>query len=381
MPRTFWQPLAAVIVVLFGLSASAAEPSFSEHVRTLIDTKGVQVARQQASMMLATSMNQIEPDPQGMLALADEYLEKNDVDAAELVLQLEMMFGNSADVIAKLGDVYVVKGVPFVAAAFYQQALQIDPEHERAKSQAAKIAEDHPEVRGMLSAKPSKTPPVPAPPATTPASPDAIKEPAPEASSPNRDYRNSDDLLPYVVITDPGRIDGLDFGALRKQARTDYPSRWDDLTLVDSCLWISPEELQAHLGMSLRLTAKRRDFQCKYQVHFPEGDSDVLLSVYVERHPNPEKLRESQRRFYEGVSGMQFTAFDPGAKDLTVYLSKKGRYLYVFPHDGITMWRLGYKVSVLNKDRFPLANGDGPIEQDIGARFMKLLVEKYGGRL
>jgi hypothetical protein len=365
--------LAALVAALVVLSVPAAE-TLSEQVRKLIDEKGVEVARQEAAMLVVSSGGEIQSDEKGMLALADDYLEKGNVDAAEMVLQLQMMTGPSAGVTARLGDVYMAKGVPIAAVAFYQQALEADPANEHAKSQLAVIAEKHPEMQALLDArKPHQS-------ASKPAQPSAEQKPAPSEERP-QPQGGGDSLLPYVVVRDPAAVDSLDWDALRKEAGTDYPSRWDDLTLVDSCVWISPKELEEHLGLSARLTSKRIDYQCKYWVHFPNGDSTVLLQVYVEYHPKAETVLENKRGFSEGVSGRQFTPFDPGAADLEVYVHRKGKYLYAFPRDGVTMWRIGYKGAGPERDRFYQPKGDAGIDQDLGPRFLRLLVDKYEGRL
>ena len=187
-------------------------------------------------------------------------------------------------------------------------------------------------------------------------------------------------LLPYVVVHDPEGIATLDWPDLRKSAATNYPSRWDDLTLVDSCLWISPDELADYLGLTARLSASSADFQCKYRVHLPNGNSGVFLSVYVELHPDTKYPREAEAGFASGPASMQFTPFDPGTADLKVYLHKKSRYLYAFPANGRSYWRLGYKPSYGLDGVYTPPAGSG-IEQDVGPRFLKLLVEKYGGQL
>ena len=362
-PVSTW--LGWVAFVIVSAAVSAAAPALSEQVRKLIDEKGVDAARQEAPMLLLQSGNELTIDNDGMLALADDYIAEENFDAAELVLNLLLISGGGADVLAKLGDLYMTKGIPLGAAVFYQQALQTDPGHAHAKSQLDVIAKEHPEL-----AMPGGAPP----PAKAPPSP-PTNEPAP----PTQGGRDADDLLPYVVVTDPAEVAALDWAELRKRAGTSYPSRWDDLTLVDSCLWITPEELQKHLGLEYEVTAKRSDFQCKYRVHFPDGQTDVLLSVYVERYASAEKMRENEYEFSEGFPRLQFTPFDPGTPDLHVYLQNKSRYLYAFPADGVTMWRLGYKGSPLYTDW--LSQPEGGVEKDIGAQYLQLLVVKYNGRL
>jgi hypothetical protein len=191
---------------------------------------------------------------------------------------------------------------------------------------------------------------------------------------------NRGGLLPHVLVKDPHAVESLDWSALRKKAGTAYPSRWDDLSLVKSCLWITPEELAEDLGLVHRVTARETDFQCKYRVHLPDGNSGILLSVYVELHESSAVPRAAELNFSSGVGGMQFTPLDVGAPDLHVYVHKRSQYLYAFPEGGQTYWRLGFRPTYGMEDVYqPAAGAD--IEQEIGVRFMKLLVKKYGGLL
>jgi hypothetical protein len=356
-----------LLVLVLAASAFAADPVLSDRVRKLIADKGVEAARQEAPMLVVAAQGEPDPDEKGMLALADDYLVEGNVEAAELVVHLQMMIGLSPDVAAKLGDVYMAKGVPFAASNFYRQALQADPGHEHARSQLDRIAREHPEVPDLSSAgerrQPAATDPEPAgdddDAAAAKATPDRpARKPGPE-----------NDLLPYVLVADPDEVDSLDWEALRQRAGTDYPSRWDDLTLVDSCLWISPEELREYLGLSERLTAKRADFQCKYWVHDPNGESEVALQIYVERHATTKRVREIEADFSERFPSRQFTPLDPGARDLKAYVNNKGTYLYVFPENGITMWRIGYKPRNV------------ALRLGLGPRFLQLLVQKYADHL
>lgn len=69
-----------------------------------------------------------------------------------------------------------------------------------------------------------------------------------------------------------------------------------------------------------------------------------------------------------------------GRTDLNVYVNKKGKYLYAFPRDGRTYWVIRYKPSYGMEDIYRPKAGSA-IDREIGPLFMKLLVEKYGGRL
>jgi tetratricopeptide (TPR) repeat protein len=365
-----WAPVVVALVFVF--TASAAEPPLSDRVRAVIAEKGVKGAREELPILVVGSMGKTESDEKGMLALAEEYLEEGNIDAAELVVSLQMIVGNSAAVAVKQGEVYSARGVPLAAAMFYQQALSLDPDNEDAKSGLALVNEKHPEVQSFLNPQ-TKPEPTVKPADTAEKKTQAVVNPDP----PPRTQGGGDTLLPYVVVTDPDKAATVDWAALRKQAGTRYPSRWDDLTLVDSCLWISPEELQERLGLTARLDAKKIDFQCKYRVHLSNGDSTVVLSVYAELH-SAEQARKNELSFSEGISGSQFTPFYPGASDLKVYVNEKSKYLYVFPSGGRTMWRLGYRGDSVDPERFRRESG---LDPDLGPRFLRLLVEKYGGRL
>jgi hypothetical protein len=182
--------------------------------------------------------------------------------------------------------------------------------------------------------------------------------------------------LPEPVIDTPAAAASIDWAAVRAEAGTDYPSRWDDLTLVDSCLWATPEELAEHLGIGVPIMTRRVDFQCRYYV----GNYNVFLHVYVEVHATAETVREAEYNFSEGFGRLQFTAMDPGASDLHVYVSTGSNYLYAFPENGRTQWRIQY---LRAGPELEALNGptDGEVLERIGPRFMQLLVEKYGGQL
>jgi hypothetical protein len=370
--------VALLLVLVLGAPAAAESP-LSERVRTLIAEKGLEAARAELPMLFVSAGGEVKADERGMLALADEYIAAGELDAAELVVSLQMMVGNSADVTSKYGDISMVKGVPLAAATFYEMALKTDPSHEHARRQLALIRQEHPGLPGPDGGERRSAPA------------EATREPARAeegggragaiGGSPDRSQEKPGISLPRVVIGDPDEAASIDWATIRRQSGADYPSRWDDLTLLDSCLWIAPAELEERLGLTARLTAKKEGSQCKYRVRFPGEDGPVILSVYAELYRSAEDMRESERSFSTGISGQQFTNFDAGAEDLHVYVHRKGRYLYVFPREGRTKWRIGYLGRGPERDRFYRPEGEEGIAQDLGPRFLRLLVEKYGSQL
>jgi hypothetical protein len=370
--------LAVALLFVLG-AAAAAEPPVSERVRTLIAEKGLEAARAELPMLFVSAGDEAKADEKGMLALADEYIAAGELDAAELVVSLQMMAGNSADVTSKYGDISMAKGVPLAAATFYEMALKTDPDHEHARRQLALIRQEQPGQPGPAGGQPQQAPS------------EATGEPGSAADgdatvgriggSPDRSQEKPGISLPRVVIRDPDEAASIDWERLRGLSGAGYPSRWDDLTLLDSCLWIAPAELGEKLGLTAGLTARKEGSQCKYRARFPEEDGPVVLSIYAELYRSAEDMRESERSFSTGVSGQQFTPFDAGAEDLRVYVHRKGRYLYVFPRDGRTKWRIGYLGRGPERDRFYRPEGEEEIAQDLGPRFMCLLVEKYGSQL
>jgi len=90
-----------------------------------------------------------------------------------------------------------------------------------------------------------------------------------------------------------------------------------------------------------------------------------VLATAVRCKDSADKARENELGFSEGISGRQFTPFDSGAPDLGVYVNKKGKYLYVFPRNGRTMWRLGYRGSAIEQEREQIYRESG-IDPDLG---------------
>ncbi|WP_299082312.1 hypothetical protein [uncultured Paraglaciecola sp.] len=187
-------------------------------------------------------------------------------------------------------------------------------------------------------------------------------------------------LTPYVVVTSAHVADRLNWNGLRRLTATNYSNRWDDLSMVDSCLWISADELAKRLGLSVQLTATNSDFQCKYRVKLPNGKGGVLLSLYVEFHQQSQNTRNAESRLSEGPASRQFSPFNLSVDDLNVYVNKRSRYLYVFPKNGQTLWRIGYKAPYGLKDIYQPSSNAG-IDQHIGSVFVRMIVEKFASRL
>jgi len=370
MRRSFCVSVVLLFVVTL---VCAADVDLSERIRKVIDDKGLDAARTEIPMMIIQAAGKTPADESKMLALADEYLREGNTDAAELVASMQMVLGSSANVFAKQGDIYMAKEAPFLAWTFYQQALVADPGHAHAKSRLAYIAENHPEVAGSMRVP--EPPPAPkSPPKTAPMS--GSKDSANEGAAQRRGG-----LLPRVLVTSNKEAQSIDWDALRRRAGSDYPSRWDDLTLLDTCLWLSAAEVKEHLGLSVRVTSRTEDYQCKYRVHLADGDAPLILSLHVELHNDADYPRESKTTLSTGIGAMQYKAFDVDADDLTVLVHHKGKSLYVFPRDGRSYWRLGYMGQTPQRDTFYSPPAVSGVARDIGPRFMQLLVAKFTGQL
>lgn len=185
-------------------------------------------------------------------------------------------------------------------------------------------------------------------------------------------------LLPLVVVTDPEEAKSLDWNEVRTTAGVDYPNRWDDLTLLDKCLWLTTEEVEKGLELSAALKSALRDFSCFF--NFREQDEmPAVLSLYVEVHADTTFIRKAERSFSEGAASIQFKQVDIGIPELNVFVNHNGAYLYVFPRHGRSMWRIGY----MAERRFKRYKLDFEYEeiQDFGLRYLRLLVDKYQDQL
>jgi len=367
--------LLGCIVLMCGTNAIAAE-QLSDRVRQVIATQGVEGAQQQMPTLIAAAMGDTEADEAGMLALSDEYIAADNFDAALFVLGLQSVVANSPNVTIKMADIYLAQGAAPLAAALYQQALQTDPDNELAKQKLA-AASKQSSAYGI-------TLPQPPPPKAAPSKP---KE-SPLIIVP-KGPRGGSNMMPYVLVTDLEASRSVDWAALRSRANMNYVSRWDDLTLVDACLWIPPDELRDKFNIKGRITARYTDARCKFYVHATDSnkkqmlatsgaESMMMLQVYVELHDSTDWPRESEGNI--GGSS-QYTSFDAGARDLIVHTHHKNKHLYVYPQDGRTMWRLGYKAAGPERDVIYDPTGVPGAADNLGKRYMQLLVEKYGRQL
>ncbi|MGI9318786.1 MAG: hypothetical protein ACR2QW_15770, partial [bacterium] len=205
--------------------------------------------------------------------------------------------------------------------------------------------------------------------------------------------RGGTDLAPYVVVADIDKVRSINWSAVRADGGMNYTSRWDDLTLLDACLWIPPDELREAFGIEGRVTARYTDGQCKFWVHSTDAnreamrehsraDSTVLLQILVELHEStewPGRIENNYRT--DRVIKMQYSPFEAGASDLKVYAHHKTKHLYVFPQGGRTLWRMAYLPPGAERDVFYNPTGQPGQADNIGLRYMQLLVEKYGGQL
>ncbi|MFW6084261.1 MAG: tetratricopeptide repeat protein [Gemmatimonadota bacterium] len=115
--------------------SEAEGPLFSEKAREVIDEVGPDEAMGELSMLLGTSSDDYVMDVDGLIDLANEYEAEGQPDAAINVLQIASFAdGESADAMAATGDLYASRGNATMAAAYYQQALDIDPEHSGARA-------------------------------------------------------------------------------------------------------------------------------------------------------------------------------------------------------------------------------------------------------
>lgn len=368
-----------ICIALLPVPRALAAEQLSDRVRQAIETKGIKNAQQEMpSLFQGVIGGNIEVDEASMLALVDEYVAAGNYKAALFTLQLQASVANSPNVMVKMGDVYMAQNAAPVAAALYQQALQADPGNDYAKRQleaATKQNSAYPYQIPVPSSQPKK-----------PAA--AVRVESPLIVIP-KGPRGGSQLLPYVIVTDLGASRSIDWSSLRARAGQNYVNRWDDLTLVDACLWIPPQELREIFGIDGRITARYTDHQCKFWVHATDAnkeqmlkatgaESTLFLQINVELHDSAEYPRGA----LEGMTGsMQYTQFDVGASDLVVLTHHKAKHLYVYPKDGRTMWRLGYKAQGVERDLFYDPTDKTGVGNNLGMRYLQLLVKKYGGQL
>lgn len=164
--------------------------------------------------------------------------------------------------------------------------------------------------------------------------------------------------------------------------RADFPNRWDKLSQLNFCQWLTTEELERELSFHAPLSCRstRKGFKIETSV---EGDSwpEVIYMLIVEVHPGQETVRRAEVNTSEGFSKKLFTPFDAGTPELHVYLANKGHYLYAFPAGGLTLWRLEYLRPGPKRDRYYSPSPGRSGNADLGPRFLEMLVDKYKNKL
>ncbi len=155
-------------------------------------------------------------------------------------------------------------------------------------------------------------------------------------------------------------------------AKPDFANRWDQLSQKKVCTWLSAGEVEEKLGLTVTLQQQQQPSRCDFVYKEANGRQKRMFSLYVELHPTEASVRQAERNVSEGFTGSLFEPYDPGAADLHVYISKKSNYLYAFPQDGMTLWRLEF-----NPD--PSAGASADINP--GKRFVRLLVQNHSDSL
>ncbi len=368
-------------MVLWPAPRALAAEQLSDRVRQAIETKGLDQAQQEMPALYQGVIGgAIEADEAGMLALTDEYIAAGNFDAALFTLHLQTGIANSPNVTVKMADVYMAQDAAPLAAALYQQALQADPGNEYAKRQLELATKQAAAGPFMIPAPPQQP--------KKPAAP--VRNEPPLIVIP-KGPRGGSGLLPYVVVTDLEASRSIDWPSLRARANRHYVNRWDDLTLVDACLWIPPQELRKELGIEGRITARYVDHQCKFWVHATDAnkermiktlgaESTLLLQINVELHDSAEYPRGALEGMTDKIGRMQYTPFDL-TPDLVVLVHHKAKHLYVYPKGGRTMWRIGYKAPGDERDLFYSPKGKTDVENNLGMLYMQLLVRKYNGQI
>lgn len=370
-----------ICILLWPVSRALAVERLSDHVKQAIEAKGLEKAQQEMpGLFQGVIGGSIEADEAGMLALADEYVAAGNFDAALFILQLQAAIANSPGVTVKMADVYLAQNAAPLAAVLYQQALQADPGNDYAKRQLELATQQNSTYPFQI--------PLPSPQPKKPAAP--VRDEPPLIVIP-AGPRGGSGLLPYVIVTELEASRSIDWPSLRARAGKNYVNRWDDLTLVDACLWIPPQDLRRELGIEGRVTARYIDHQCKFWVHATDAnkermiktlgaDSALLLQINVELHDSAEYPREALEGMTDKIGRMQYKPFDV-APDLVVLVHHKAKHLYVYPKGGRTMWRLGYKAPGVERDLFYDPEGRTEVENNLGMRYLQLLVRKYDGQL
>lgn len=164
-------------------------------------------------------------------------------------------------------------------------------------------------------------------------------------------------------------------------ARADFPNRWDKLSQVDYCDWLTPDELARQLTLHAPLECRRTDNGFRYELPRDGDDWPVAFFLLIEVHPGQESVRKAEAGVSEGFAKRLFTPFDPGTAELNVYVSNKGHYLYAFPAGGLTLWRLEYIKASPERDKYYSPSPGRSGNADLGPRFIEILVDKYRDKL
>lgn len=152
---------------------------------------------------------------------------------------------------------------------------------------------------------------------------------------------------------------------------------WDALSGRQICDWLPADEIEEAFGLAVELRIQRNHWQCNYRFLMPNGYSATAFIFYVEPHDNANYPREAETRMSTGFIGTQFERFDPGTPLLHGYNSVRAPYLYVYPTDGITMWKLDFLKDSPEKD---VMFGSAPQPPNLGKAFLTLLIDKYRDR-
>ncbi len=165
-------------------------------------------------------------------------------------------------------------------------------------------------------------------------------------------------------------------------ASVDFPNRWDKLSKVDACQWLTIDELEKALTFHSPLACRktRKGFIIETSI---EGDDypAVPFMLIIEVHPGQKTVRKAEADVSEGFATKLFTPFDAGTSEVNVYLSNKGHYLYAFPVGGLSLWRLQYLKPSAERDKYYSPSPGRSGNPDLGPRFMEMLVDKFADRL
>lgn len=148
----------ALTLIAVPACAQSGKPALSSEVKRLIDQKGSEAAMGDV-MSLVVRLGEFETDEAGMIALAGDYTDAGDPDAALVVLQLQQIAGHGAspELHVARGDAYIAKGVVAQAQAEYLSALRLDPDHDGAATRLLDAGGTLPAGEAVRSASASRT--------------------------------------------------------------------------------------------------------------------------------------------------------------------------------------------------------------------------------